>query len=54
VVNTGMTDALDVKMAIKASPLVNDLTGDPVKLDEQSFSLYSGQVLVWRDIPQPE
>jgi hypothetical protein len=54
VVNTGMTDALDVKIAIKASHLVNDLTGDPVRLDEQTFSLYPGQVLVWRDCPQPQ
>lgn len=46
VVNTGMTDAMDVKISLKPGKLTNYLTGEAVKADG-AVSLYPGQVLVW-------
>ncbi len=46
IINTGMTDAMEVKINLKTDNLENYLTGEKVKKD-QAVSLYPGQVLVW-------
>ena len=53
VINTGMTDANDIQIALKPSNLTDYLTGKPVKLAGQTatVSLYPGQVLVWHSAP---
>ncbi len=53
VVNTGMTDANDVRITLKQNTLTNVLTGNPVTLQKQTatVSLYPGQVLVWKAAP---
>ncbi len=50
VINTGMNDVKDAKIALKAGKLTNYLTGETLK--DTTVSLYPGQVLVWHAAAQ--